>query len=250
MRSSRIALLGGVLAVLTIFAAQPMQAQRRETQVVITADVCMSNVYSSSGICIDNPTPQQRAEQQERERKERERLERERLEREAKQAAFQRKVDAQLAKMGGNPARRAEAERFVAMQEQAEAARAKLPRPKVCTPRTWDQQTSFPGSTRDVAFAALTTSVSRRQGCSIGGSETVTSVRLASAANCSERKLPTIKPPPVGTCLGCISEKQAIPLGYVPGQGWPPPPTEWVCTATVACASQKCEGPGSKVSAQ
>ncbi|MCZ8283431.1 MAG: hypothetical protein O9286_14465 [Aquidulcibacter sp.] len=251
MKSSHSAVMGFVLAALTIFAVTPMLAQ--ESGGYMITGPCFHPVTNRSGICPENLIPQQRAELQERERKERDRLARDRLEQEATQAEIRRKVDAQLAKMGGNPARRAEAERFVGMQEEAERARAKLPRPrpKTCTSRTWDQATSIAGSTRDFAFAALTTSVSRRQGCTIGGSETLTSVRFATAANCSERVVPYLDAPKVGTCLACISEELAIRFGYVPGKGWPPPETEWVCTATLACAAQKCgDSAGSKVSEQ
>ena len=245
------ALTGLAFAAATVVVAQPMLAQQ-VTGVIITGP-CYSAVYNPSGVCVDEPTPQQRAEQKERDRKERERLERERIAREAREVEYRRKVDAQLAKMGGNPARRAEAERFVAMQQEAEAARARLARakPKSCTARTWDQAVAHPGSTRDIAFAALNTSVSRRSGCSIGGNESVTSVRLASAANCEQRKLPQLKQPPVGNCFQCISQETAVLYGYIPGKGWPEPEIEWVCNATIACAAQKCgDGSGSKVTTQ
>lgn len=164
-------------------------------------------------------------------------------------AEFDRKVDAQLARMGGNPARRAEAERFVRLQDDAKKARDKLPR-RQCTSRTWSQPMNSSGRTREAAFASMTGAVSRKSGCSIGGSETVLSMSLATAANCTERALPALKPPPIGTCLSCITEKQAIALGYVPGKGWPPAETEWVCKATVACAAEKCSSGPSKVSGQ
>ena len=180
------------------------------------------------------------------ERARREAAERERA---RQQAEHDRKVDAQLASMGGNPARRAEAERFVRMKEEAEKARAKIPK-RQCTSRTWSQPFSTSGSTRDAAFASLTGAVDRKSGCSIGGSETLLSMSQATAANCSERALPSIKPPPVGTCLACITEKQAIALGYVPGKGWPPAKKEWVCKATVSCAAEKCGTGSSTVSGQ
>jgi hypothetical protein len=183
-------------------------------------------------------TPEERARNQA--------AERERL---RAKAELDRKVDAQLARMGGNPARRAEAERFVRMQEDAQKARAKLPK-RQCTSRTWSQPMNTSGQTRDAAFAQLTGAVSRKSGCNIGGSESVLSMSLATAANCSERALPSLKPPPVGTCLACITEKQAIAMGYVPGKGWPPPKKEWVCKATVACAAEKCGSGTSAVSAQ
>ena len=60
-----------------------------------------------------------------------------------------------------------------------------------------------------------------------------------------------IKPPPVGTCLSCIDEKMAINLyGYVPGQGYPPPKTEWVCKAIMTYVAERCGSGTSKVSAQ
>jgi hypothetical protein len=170
-------------------------------------------------------------------------------ERARQKAEFDRKVDAQLASMGGNPARRAEAERFVRMKEDAEKARAKLPK-RQCTSRTWSQPMATSGRTRDAAFANLTGAVDRRSGCSIGGTETLLSMSMATAANCSEHALPSIKPPPIGTCLSCITEKQAIALGYVPGKGWPPAKKEWVCKATVSCAAEKCGTGSSTVSGQ
>lgn len=166
-----------------------------------------------------------------------------------KQAEFNRKVDAQLAKMGGNPARRGEAERFVRMQDDAQKARDKIPK-RNCTSRTWSQPMTSQGRTRDAAFASLTGAVAMKSGCNITGSESVLSMSLATAANCSERALPSLKPPPIGTCLACITEKQAVALGYVPGKGWPPPQKEWVCKATASCAAEKCGTGTSAVSGQ
>lgn len=166
-----------------------------------------------------------------------------------RKAEFDRKVDAQLAKLGGNPARRAEAERFVRMQEDAQKARDKLPK-RNCTSRTWSQPIASSGKTRQAAFDQLTGTVRMQSGCNIGGSETVLSMSLATAANCSERTLPSMKPPPIGTCLACITQQQAISLGYVPGKGWPPPPKEWVCKATASCAAEKCGSGTGKVSNQ
>ena len=183
-------------------------------------------------------TPQERARNEAAER------ERARL-----KAEFDRKVDAQLASMGGNPARRAEAERFVRMKEEAEKARAKIPK-RQCSSRTWSQPMNVSGRTRDAAFANLTDAVSRRAGCNIGGSETVLSMSLATAANCSEHVLPHLNPPPIGSCLACITQQQAVALGYVPGKGWPPPPKEWVCKATASCAAEKCSTGPSTVSGQ
>ena len=209
---------------------------------------CESEVYASEGACISNPSPAQRAEQENRNRRERERLERERAEIEARRIERDRKVEAQLARFGGNPARRAEAERFVDMQEAAEQARAKLPR-RVCTSRTWSKQIASTGESRDSAFASMNLAVSRKSGCGQTGSESLTSMSLGSAANCVQRTLPSIKPPPIGTCLGCITEQQAVSAGYVPGEGWPAPKVEWVCSATAQCAAEKCVQ-DSKVSRQ
>lgn len=210
---------------LVVALASPKLPAQEYTEVIITG--------SPSPV-----SPEQRARNEAAER-----------ERARKKAEFDRKVDAQLASMGGNPARRAEAERFVRMKEEAEKAREKLPK-RQCTSRTWSQPFTTAGRTRDAAFASLTGAVDRRSGCSIGGSETLLSMSMASAANCSERALPSIKPMPIGTCLACITEKQAIALGYVPGKGWPPAPKEWVCKATVSCAAEKCGSGSSAVSGQ
>lgn len=220
-RSAAALLAIGLVAALAL----PPLAAQDVTEVVITGSP-------------SPPSPEELARRQAAER------ERARL-----KAEFDRKVDRQLASMGGNPARRAEAERFVRMQEEAEKARGKLPK-RQCTSRTWSQPFSTSGRTRDAAFASLTGAVDRKSGCSIGGSESLLSMSMATAANCSERTLPSIKPPPIGTCLACITEKQAVALGYVPGKGWPPASREWVCKATVSCAAEKCGTGSSTVSGQ
>ena len=210
------------------------------------------------GYCVDNPTQAQRDRYQAEQRAEQDRRERELRERQAREAEFRREVDAQLASMGGNPSRRAEAERFVKMRQDAAAARAKLPTPpRQCTSRTWTQPFTSSGKTRDAAFASMTTAVARKSGCNIGGSESVLSMSQATAANCTERTLPSLasvtlngKYPPIGTCLACISETQAASLGWVKGKGWPAPEKEWVCTATVQCAAERCGTGSSAVSAQ
>ncbi|MFC3711146.1 hypothetical protein ACFOMD_01095 [Sphingoaurantiacus capsulatus] len=88
-------------------------------------------VYDAGGYCIDNPTPAQRRDAEERDRKQRERDEADRRARVARQAEFDRKVDALVDRMG--PHRRAEAERLVKMRDAADAVR---PKPKKACPVT------------------------------------------------------------------------------------------------------------------
>lgn len=155
----------------------------------------------------------------------------------------QRKVDAIAQQLG--PAKRAEAERLQRMNDELAALRPK-PQPKrQCTTRSATQSVSNSADTE----AAARSGIARAQG-SIGGSETRTSNSVG-PASCSQRNMLELKPPPVGKCLACIDEKLAINLyGYVPGKGYPPPRTEWVCTATVTYTAEKCGSGASKVSAQ
>ena len=82
-----------------------------------------------------------------------------------------------------------------------------------------------------------------------GGSESIVSSTV-SGASCTQRTQFEMKPPPVGNCLACITEKQAMAFGYVPGKGYPPPKTEWVCKATITYVAERCGSGTSKVSAQ
>lgn len=117
--------------------------------------------------------------------------------------------------------------------------------PRQCTQRQGTQPASYTADTREKAEAG----VLRSRGVP-GGSESIVSSSV-SAASCTQRNQLYIKPPPVGTCLSCVDEKLAINLyGYVPGKGYPPPKTEWVCKATVTYVAERCGSGPSKVSAQ
>ncbi|MFA9201816.1 MAG: hypothetical protein ACEQR8_11685, partial [Cypionkella sp.] len=71
------------------------------------------------------------------------------------------------------------------------------------------------------------------------------------APTCTQQNQLYIKPPPVGTCLSCISEAMATNMyGWVKGKGYPPPKTEWVCKAVVTFTAEKCGSGTSKVSNQ
>lgn len=163
------------------------------------------------------------------------------------EAERQRKVDAIAEQLG--PAKRAEAERLQRMNDQLAALRPKpraTPAPRQCTSRSGTQSVSNAADTE----AAARSGIARAQG-NIGGSETRTSNSVG-PASCSQRNVPDLLGhPPVGNCFACISEKQAVALfGYIPGKGYPPPRTEWVCTATVTYTAERCGSGSSKVSAQ
>jgi len=207
------------------------------TEVIITG--CSSGVYDSAGRCIDDPTPAQRSAQEDRNRREQERLARERAEREAREAEIKRQVDAEVARLGAH--RRAEAERSVRMRQEAAAARTP---PRQCTTRSGTQQASITHATREGAQAAIA-----RVRATPGGSETITSSNVG-PASCTQRTVAHITPPPVGNCFACISEQQAVSLGYVRGKGWPAPEVEWVCTATIQFTAQRCGSGSSTVTAQ
>lgn len=103
---------------------------------------CSSSVYDSAGNCIDNPSPAQRAAHEQRFRAEQQRREQEQRAREARQAEFQRQVEIQVARLGAH--RRAEAERYARMWQEAKEARERnqpdfrncwvRPRPAACGP--------------------------------------------------------------------------------------------------------------------
>ena len=176
-------------------------------------------------------------------------------------AAQQRAAEARQARVDSiareiGPAKRAEAERLQKLNEELAALRPKqVARPSAkptptatptkparqCTSRTATETVSNVSSTREGAQAGL----SRANG-NIGGSESQVSKSLG-AATCKQRNQLALKPPPVGTCLACISEKQAAALGWVKGKGWPAPKTEWVCTAPLTYTAEKCGTGTSKV---
>ena len=159
------------------------------------------------GKCIENPTPEQRKEA-EREKVEKERLATaDRLERERKAADRKRKVDAQVIKMGGEH-RRPEAERYVQMQEAAEAARPKPP-PRQCTTRAFSHPLSDTLPTQAAAERSLQTLIARQSGCNITGSE---SVKSMTAGSISCHRHPGSK---------FLAES-------------------WTCSTTVQCVAERC----------
>ncbi|WP_133364682.1 hypothetical protein [Qipengyuania sediminis] len=181
----------------------------------------------------------------------------------ARKAAEQRAIAARNARVDTiarqiGPAKRAEAERLAKLNDELAALRPKpvarstaapSPRPsptsssppRQCTRRTATQTVTSVSSTREGAQAGL----SRANG-NIGGSESQISKSLG-AASCQQRNQLALTPPPVGTCLACISEKQAAALGWVKGKGWPPPKTEWVCSAPLTYTAERCGTGASKV---
>jgi len=172
----------------------------------------------------------------------------------AAEAARRQEVNAIAQQIG--PGKTAAAERLQKLNEEAAAFRPKpqptpsatptqASAPRQCTQRQGTQPVSFTADTREKAEAG----VLRSRGVP-GGSESIVSSSV-SGASCTQRNQLQLKGPPVGNCLACISEQMAINLyGYVPGQGYPPPKTEWVCKATVTFVAERCGSGPSKVSAQ
>lgn len=160
----------------------------------------------------------------------------------------QSKVDAIASQIG--PGKRAAAERLARMNEELAALR---PKPKVqprqCTTRSFSQVLTNTASSQSTASQSLATAIARKSGANIGGSESVVSM-TGGAPSCTQETVLTMKPPPVGKCLACISEALAAQFGWVPGKGYPPPKVEWVCKATVQVTAEKCGTGSAKVSAQ
>ena len=102
------------------------EANAQQTTGIVFARDC--DVEDSAGNCIQNPTLEDRKRHEERIKRKQAQLERERLERQLKAVELKRKVDEQVRKMGEH--RRAEAERFVRMQEAAAAARSRNKKPQ------------------------------------------------------------------------------------------------------------------------
>jgi len=175
---------------------------------------------------------------------------------EAKRRADIAAMEAQL-----GPGKRASAERLLAMNEEVAKYRPKVPlavapKPSAtplpspsparqCTRRQGTQQITDRAATREAAEAEI----ARARGTP-GGSESIVESSV-SAPTCSQQKVLYLKPPPVGKCLACISEALATDLyGWVKGQGYPPPATEWVCKATVTFTAERCGNGPSKVRAE
>ncbi len=165
------------------------------------------------------------------------------------EAERQAKVDAIAQQIG--PGKRAEAERLAKMNDELAAARPKPSAPRQCTSRSFSSTITATRASQQEARNSLASMVSRKGNCNITGSETALSIAAGGGANCSERTVLYIKPPPVGKCLACIEERYAIQLyGYVPGKGYPPPLKEWTCRQAVQCVAEKCGTGTSKVSQQ
>lgn len=93
------------------------------TEVTITRG-CSSEVYDANGTCVDDPSPEARLQQVRRNNLDRERRERDRAIQVAADTERKRAIDAQVKILGGEH-RRAEAERFVSMRDQAISAKPK-----------------------------------------------------------------------------------------------------------------------------
>lgn len=162
------------------------------------------------------------------------------------EAERQRKIDAIAQQLG--PTKRAEAERLQRMNEEIAALRPKstsASKPRQCTQRQGIQQVSSSASTREAAEKSVS-----RSRATPGGSESILSSSVG-GASCIQRNMSEFPKPPVGTCLACISEWMATNyFGWVRGQGYPPPKTEWVCTASVTYTAERCGKGESKVLAQ
>jgi hypothetical protein len=224
----RLAILGSILI---CSAGVGVHAQRPIQGVTIAAP-CNSGIYER-GRCVDNPTPEQlRAREQEQ------------AARAAREREFRRQVDIEVARLGEH--RRAEAERFVRMRMRATEARGPVQpeTSRVCTSRVFSQPFTSTASTRERAQSSIEASISRRTGCNITGSETITAMASVGVMQCSQRRVPAMTPPRVGDCLSCLSPELARSQGWTPERGWPAPPTEWVCTAPIQCSVERCEQSG------
>jgi hypothetical protein len=215
------------------------------------------------GYCVDNPTQEQldrhkaqqeldreRKEQAEKERLERERIriEREQAEKERIAAEEKRKVDVIANQIG--PGKQAAAEKLSTMNEQLRALRPK-PRPRQCASRSFSQTMSNSSANQGNAYDRLMAAIAMKTGANITGSESVVSMTATGAPSCSRQSVVDPMPkPPVGDCLACISESQAKLLGYIPGKGWPPPNSEWVCKVAVQVVAEKCSSGPSSVTSQ
>lgn len=160
-------------------------------------------------------------------------------ERQRQDAVIQRRVDAEVAIVGEH--RRSEVEARIRMQDAAANARGQAyAKKQSCSERSFPGTISARNSARERAEASLQRSIGMKSGCSITGSETLISM-AAGSSSCVSQVIYEGPRPKVGKCLACITEQQAINLfGYVPGKGYPPPRTEWVCKAQVQCVAQKC----------
>lgn len=137
-----------------------------------------------------------------------------------------------------------------ATADQPATSSAPAPKARQCTSRSFSQTMSNTHASQSTAQSLLQSAIAMKTGANITGSESVVSMTSGST-NCSQRSLADpMKRPPVGNCLACITENQAIQLGYVPGQGWPAPKTEWVCKAVVQVVAEKCGLGSSAVSSQ
>lgn len=200
---------------------------------------CYDGTYTcvSIGGSPTELTPAQKAEQ--------ERLKREG---EAKAAARKARVDALVSQWGEH--RRGEAERFIDMQQAADAARPKPvtppQQPKQCTERITREAVIVSAKDSQVAIAKLGPAASK-----------ICQGRTGSPGNTLEppRCEKLVKPgamfkAPVGDCFQCASPKLAMTMGWKPGVGWPPDEISWQCKAAAICATPIKDCGGSKVSPQ
>lgn len=135
------------------------------TEVIITRG-CGSEVYDNAGTCLDSPSAEARLHQVRRNNLDRERRERDRAIQVVKDAERKRAIDAQVKILGGEH-RRAEAERFVSMREQAASAKPKKAN-DLCTITAYKYEWSTGGLTDAVSaqaeFAALRGKVCQGRG--------------------------------------------------------------------------------------
>jgi hypothetical protein len=110
-----------------------------------------------------------------------------------------------------------------------------------CATRNSSQVIEADGDTLDSAQRQLSVLIANGSGADISGSESVVSMS-AGAPTCAQKTVSDpMKPPPIGTCLACITEVQAEALGYIPGQGWPAPLSHWTCSAQANVVIKRCE---------
>lgn len=148
-----------------------------------------------------------------------------------KKAQFEAEVRSEMTRLGAH--REKEIRQRLELRDRAQTAMPKPPPPQ-CTTEIVSATPVWQQKTQAAAIAAGKANIGRSCG----------SARLLSHSglSCAQDAAVTLKKPPVGSCLACISEKQAIALGYVPGKGWPKPLATWTCRTTAKCERERCTG--------
>ena len=150
-----------------------------------------------------------------------------------RKARFEAEVQAEVSRLGAH--REGEIRRRLELRENALSLRP-TPPPRQCTTQTLPRSQSWQG--KDQASAMLSAT---RGSANVCGRDAKVST---SPPACKRDPVLQMTRPPIGTCLACISEKQAIALGYVPGRGWPKPNESWTCSVSAQCKVEKCTGDG------